>query len=86
MAGNIVVKLSTVPPRLSTITTMSQMGRLKRRMGDYFSRYKRDEPGMFSRVPGWGSVADGLELVKTTRAFFLQCRERAGSACQVEAP
>ena len=33
----------------------------QRRIGDYFNRYKRDfnrykrdEPGMFSRVPGWG--------------------------------
>jgi inorganic pyrophosphatase len=58
----------------------------QRRIGDYFNRYKRDEPGMFSRVPGWGSVADGLELVKTTRAFFLECRERAGRACRLQAP
>jgi inorganic pyrophosphatase len=56
----------------------------QRRIGDYFNRYKRDEPGMFSRVPGWGSVADGLAFVKTTHAFFLQCRERAGRACRVQ--
>ena len=56
----------------------------QRRIGDYFNRYKRDEPGMFSRVPGWGSVSDGVAFVKTTHAFFLQCRERAGSACRVQ--
>jgi len=55
----------------------------QRRIGDYFNRYKRDEPGMFSRVPGWGSVADGLQLVQTTHAFFLKCRERAGSPCRL---
>jgi inorganic pyrophosphatase len=55
----------------------------QRRIGDYFNRYKRDEPGMFSRVPGWGTVADGLQLVHTTHAFFLECRERAGSSCRV---
>ena len=36
----------------------------------YFRRYKEDEPGMFSKVPGWGSVADGRDHVATTRAFF----------------
>jgi inorganic pyrophosphatase len=56
----------------------------QRRIGDYFNRYKRDEPGMFSRVPGWGSVSDGLAFVKTTHAFFLECRQRAGSACRVQ--
>ena len=25
---------------------------------------------MFSKVPGWGSVADGRDHVATTRAFF----------------
>ena len=28
------------------------------------------QPGMFSKVPGWGSVADGRDHVATTRAFF----------------
>jgi inorganic pyrophosphatase len=55
----------------------------QRRIGDYFNRYKRDEPGAFSRVPGWGSVADGLAYVNTTHAFFLECRDRAGRACRL---
>jgi inorganic pyrophosphatase len=55
----------------------------QRRIGDYFNRYKSDEPGAFSRVGGWGSAADGLAYVETTHAFFLECRNRAGVACRV---
>jgi inorganic pyrophosphatase len=55
----------------------------QRRIGDYFNRYKRNEPGAFSRVPGWGSAADGLAFVKTTHAFFTECRDRAGVACRL---
>jgi inorganic pyrophosphatase len=50
-------------------------------IGGYFRRYKEDEPGKFSRVPGWGSVADGRDYVTTTHAFFQKCRKHAGSAC-----
>jgi inorganic pyrophosphatase len=49
----------------------------------YFRRYKEDEPGKFSKVPGWGSVADGHDHVATTRAFFRECRKLAGSPCSV---
>ena len=52
-------------------------------IGAYFRRYKEDEPGKFSKVPGWGSVADGREHVTTTHAFFLKCRKLAGSPCAV---
>jgi inorganic pyrophosphatase len=52
-------------------------------IGDYFRRYKEHEPGAFSKVPGWGSVAEGLAHVKTTHAFFLRCRSRAGQPCEV---
>lgn len=58
----------------------------QRRIGDYFNRYKRNEPGAFSRVPGWSSVADGLAYVRTTHAFFLECRDRTGAVCEVKAP
>jgi inorganic pyrophosphatase len=50
-------------------------------IADYFKRYKQGQPGMFSKVPGWGSIADGMAHVKTTHAFFLGCRERAGEIC-----
>lgn len=56
---------------------------IQEEIGSYFKRYKQHEPGKFSKVPGWGSVADGLAHVKTTHAFFRECRERAGSTCQI---
>jgi inorganic pyrophosphatase len=49
----------------------------------YFRRYKEDEPGKFSKVPGWGSIAEGREHVTITHAFFLKCRKLAGSPCPV---
>ena len=50
----------------------------RKRIGDYFARYKQHEPGKFSKVPGWGSRADGLAHVQTARAFFRECAEAAG--------
>lgn len=50
-------------------------------IAEYFKRYKQGQPGMFSKVPGWGSIADGIEHVKTTHAFFVRCRDRAGKPC-----
>jgi inorganic pyrophosphatase len=57
----------------------------QQRIGGYFKRYKEHEAaaGAFSKVPGWGSVAEGLRYVTTTHAFFLECRERAGLTCEV---
>ena len=45
----------------------------RKRIGDYFARYKLHEPGKFSKVPGWGSPADGLAHVQTAHAFFREC-------------
>jgi inorganic pyrophosphatase len=56
---------------------------LQREIGDYFNRYKQHGPGAFSKVPGWGSVAEGLAHVTTTHAFFRECRSRAGKTCRV---
>ncbi len=50
----------------------------------FFSTYKQHEPGAFSRVPGWGSIADGLALITTTHAFFSQCAARAAAACELQ--
>jgi inorganic pyrophosphatase len=55
----------------------------ERRIGGYFRRYKEGQPGMFSRVPGWGSIADGLAYIRTTHAFFRDCRDRAGAPCRL---
>ena len=55
----------------------------QQRVGEYFKRYKLHEAGKFSRVPGWGTSADGLSFVTTTHRFFQECRERAGQSCRV---
>ena len=51
----------------------------KNRIGGYFARYKLHEPGKFSKVPGWGSAAEGLAFVQTTHAFFRQCAAAVGA-------
>jgi inorganic pyrophosphatase len=55
-------------------------------IGDYFRRYRRDEPGGFSKVPGWGSIDEGRAHVMMTHAFFNECRQRAGASCEVAPP
>jgi murein DD-endopeptidase MepM/ murein hydrolase activator NlpD/inorganic pyrophosphatase len=54
---------------------------IRRQIGDYFARYKAHEPGKFSKVPGWGSAAEGLAYVSMTRAFFTGCRGRTAGPC-----
>ena len=49
----------------------------------YFRRYKKGEPGKFSKVPGWGSVVEGRGYVTTTHAFFRECRKQTGTVCRV---
>jgi inorganic pyrophosphatase len=63
---------------LHELTTSEQQ-----RMADYFSRYKQHQAGAYSKVPGWGSIADGRALVVRTHAFFLKCRGRGGEPCRV---
>jgi inorganic pyrophosphatase len=55
----------------------------RKRIGGYFARYKQHEPGKFSKVPGWGSPADGLAHVQTAHAFFRECAKVAGK-CVLE--
>jgi inorganic pyrophosphatase len=52
-------------------------------IADYFRKYKRHEAGKFSRVPGWGSVAEGRAHVMTTHAFFRECRTGGGAPCRI---
>ena len=59
---------------------------IQRDVADYFGRYKKHQPGAFSRVPGWGSANEGLSLVQLTHAFFHQCRLPAASACSIDKP
>ena len=51
------------------------------RIAEYFRHYKDHQPGAFSKVPGWGTIADGRDFVSTAHTFFLSCRERAGQPC-----
>jgi inorganic pyrophosphatase len=57
--------------------------RTQREIGDYFKRYKQHQPGAFSKVPGWGTAAEGLAYITTTHAFFRECRRQAGTACDI---
>ena len=50
----------------------------RKRIGGYFARYKQHELGKFSKVPGWGSPADGLAHVQTAHAFFRECAKVIG--------
>jgi inorganic pyrophosphatase len=56
---------------------------LRDEIAGYFRRYKQDEPGKFSKVPGWGTVAEGREFLTTTHAFFRECPKHAGTVCRV---
>lgn len=56
----------------------------QREVADYFARYKKHQPGAFSRVPGWASANDGLSMVRLTHQFFRQCRAAAGSSCAID--
>ena len=47
-------------------------------IAEYFRKYKRGEPGKFSSVSGWGSIAEGRAHVTTTHAFF----QRVPDACR----
>jgi inorganic pyrophosphatase len=58
-------------------------GEAQREIGDFFNRYKRHEPGAFSRVPGWGPAAEGLAYVTVTHAFFRECPARGPGPCAV---
>jgi inorganic pyrophosphatase len=59
----------------------------ERRIGGYFRRYKDHEKaaGKFSKIPGWGTRAEGLAYVQMTHRFFLECRASA-SPCGIALP
>jgi inorganic pyrophosphatase len=42
----------------------------RRRLEDFFNRYKQHEPGKFSRVTGWGGPEQGRAYVAQTHAFY----------------
>ena len=55
----------------------------RRRVGDFFERYKRHESGKFSKVPGWGSAEAGAAFVRTTHQFFRACQHRPEGPCRL---
>jgi inorganic pyrophosphatase len=55
----------------------------RQRIGNFFARYRQHEPGKFSKVPGWGSAAEGLAFVKATHRFFLECRDVGSQPCKL---
>lgn len=52
-------------------------------IGDFFKRYKENQPGLFSKVPGWGTTEQGLAYVKITHAFFTECRRQTSAPCRL---
>jgi inorganic pyrophosphatase len=56
---------------------------IQKEIGDYFNRYKQNQPGAFSKVPGWGSAETGLAFVRTTHAFFRTCRGLGNAECRL---
>ncbi len=55
-------------------------------IAEYFRRYKAHDPKTFSKVPGWGSAANGRTHVRTAHQFYLACRQQVGQACRVALP
>lgn len=58
---------------------------IQNEIGGYFARYKSQGRGTWSKVPGWGTVEEGLAFVKITHAFFMECATRSGD-CSVQPP
>ena len=57
----------------------------RRRIEDFFNRYKNDGTGTFARVTGWGSAAEGRTFVDVTHAFFNDCRDIVRAPCPLRA-
>jgi inorganic pyrophosphatase len=56
---------------------------IQKEIGDFFNRYKENQPGAFSKVPGWGTATIGLDYVRTTHRFFLDCRKGGTAPCRI---
>jgi inorganic pyrophosphatase len=72
-----------VSPATDASSRLELTERDRREITDFFQRYKLLEPDKFSTVPGWGSIAEGRDLVQLTHAFFEQCRQRSAMPCRV---
>ena len=56
----------------------------QRRMTDFFNRYKRDEPGKFSRVTGWGGLGEARAFLQATHRFFRECAAARDGDCVIQ--
>jgi inorganic pyrophosphatase len=56
---------------------------IQKEIGDFFNRYKENQPGAFSKVPGWGTADVGLDYVRVTHRFFLDCRKGGTAPCRI---
>ena len=74
------VVLSRLGPDGRPIDQLTERDRQE--VSAYFQRYKQHESKV-TRVPGWGSVAEGLAHVMTTHAFFRECRRPSDAPCRV---
>jgi inorganic pyrophosphatase len=78
--SKVVVSLTDASGKPTHALTTS----VQRQLSDYFRRYKRHQPGAFSRVPGWRPAHEGVALVRLTHAFFKECRRTTSSSCEVD--
>jgi inorganic pyrophosphatase len=91
IVGLMLMEDEKGPDAKVVVSTMATNGRPnhaltekdRRKISDYFRRYKLHEAGKFSKVPGWGTVAEGLAHVQMTHAFFRECSHVSGATCRV---
>ena len=76
-------KVVISPVDANGATQFQLTGSERQRIGEFFARYKQHETGKFSRVPGWGSGAEGKRLIAITHAFFRECRANGSAPCRV---
>jgi inorganic pyrophosphatase len=77
--GKVVLsRVDAAGKPLHTLTAES-----KKEMDDFFSRYKEGQPGLFSKVGGWGTIEQGRAHVTVTHTFFTKCAARKGTVCTV---
>jgi len=55
----------------------------RERIAAFFAHYKAHDAGAYSKVTGWGSVAEAASLVARTHAFFLVCRDHLDQPCLI---
>ena len=83
--GVIDPKVVTAPIDSRGLPLYQLTESVQNEVSSFFNRYKQHE-SVWTRVPGWGTREQGMELVRITHAFFRECRDRAGAVCRVAPP